>query len=210
MKVLTQLNPRDRRALVLGGAVLAGALVFRLGVKPYIHARAALAERVREQEGLLMRELALVQGAPDVSVDLTALARGLKAEQPRLLDARDPMSATAALVGAVGDDAHRHGVLIEAIESRPATPLGDGLTAVQVDVRGRGDLEGVLRWLYAMETAGRLWRVEQLSLVRLDGAAPADSADSETLTFAMSIRAFTMGSGASHPHIAHASLGVAP
>ena len=210
MSTLARLSPRDRRAIVFGGIALGVALLFRMAVRPYLHARAALAERVREQEGLLMKELALAQSASAATNDLSIAVGRLDADRPLLLDARDPIGATASLVGAMGDDARRHGVLVEAIESRPPMPLGDHLTAVQVDVRGRGDLEGLLSWLYGMEQGGHLWRVEQISFARLDGAMPPDSADTETLAFAMSIRGFTLASPSASSRLATASLGVAP
>jgi len=188
----THLSMPDRRALLVGALVLGSALALRVVVKPYLHSRAALAERLREQERLLERELGLVQSAALVVGSMAETTRRFDRVRSRLLEARGPLGATAALVGELGDDARRHGVLIEAIESRPPEVLGHDLTAVEVDVRGRGDLEGVLRWLHGMESGNRLLRVEQLSLARLEGGATTDSLDTETLAFAMNIRGFTI------------------
>jgi type II secretory pathway component PulM len=211
MRSWAQLNVRDRRAVLVGGLVLVSALAFRFVVKPYLHTRAQLVQRVAEQEALLHRELALLQSAHAVTSSVAEATRSLERVRPRLLDARDAFGATAVLVGTLGDDARRHGVLIEAIDSRPPESVGGDLTAVQVDVRGRGDLEGLLRWLHAIESGDRLLRVEQLSLARIESGATADSADTETLAFALSVRGFTMARAAtSGPRVVAATTGVAP
>jgi type II secretory pathway component PulM len=187
-----QLAPDDRRALLSGAILVASALALRLGVLPYVHARAALVERLREQQALLQRETALVESASRVADGVGQATRTLDRVRSRLLLARDPLGAAALLVREVSEDARGHGVLVEAIESRPPESLGDDLTGIQVDVRGRGDLEGVLRWLHAIETGDRFLRVEQLSLARLESGVPADSLDVETLAFALSIRGFLL------------------
>ena len=211
MKPWRQLGPRDRRALLVGALLLGFALAVRFVAKPYLHTRTALVERLREQNALLQRELALVQAAPLVTENVAEATRNLARVRPRLLEARDALSAAAALVREVGEEARRHGVLVEAIDTRPAEPLGGDLTAVQVDVRGRGDLEGLLRWLHAIENGERFLRVEQLSLARFEGGTTADSLDTETLAFAMSIRGFTLARGGPRaPRVVAATTGVSP
>lgn len=210
MKLWMPLAPRDRRALLVGTLVLGSALALRLVVKPYVHARAVLVERLRAQEGLLQREMALVRSTPLVTGSMVEARRTFDRLRPRLLQARDPLSAAAMLVGDVGEGARRHGVLVEAIDTRPLESLGDDLTAVQVDVRGRGDLEGLLRWLHAIESGDRLLRIEQLSLARLDAGMTPDSSDTETLAFAMSIRGFTMARDVTPAPRIVAATGVAP
>jgi len=192
MRRWARLAPRDRRAVLVGVSILAPVLAFSIVGKPYLHARAVLAEQVHEQQGLLRRELVLVQSVPRLSDDLSAATDALARAHPRLFPARDPLAATAILVSAVSEHARQQGVLIEVIESRPAEYLRDGLMAVQVDMRGRGDLEGLLRWLYAIETGPKLLRVEQLSVSRVGSESPADSLDAETLSFAAAVRGFLM------------------
>ncbi len=190
MRLGTRLDARDRRALALGALVLVPALGFALVVKPYLHARAGLQERVREQRDLLRRELVLVAAAHDLPASLEGAARTFASGRSHLLSGRDPLGATAGLVSLVGDEARRRGVLLEAIESDGSAPLGDGLVAVQIEVRGRGDLEGLLRWLNALETGPRLLRVERLAVGRLDQGIARDSLDVETLTLGAVIRGY--------------------
>lgn len=188
MRPLVQLGPRDRRAVFVGGAVLVPMLAFSLVGKPYLHARRVLAELVHEQQDLLRRELQLVQSGPHLSNDLSAAASSLAHARPRLFPARDPLSATALLVRAVSETARQQRVLVEAVESGPAEYLHNGLMAVQVDMRGRGDLEGLLRWLDALETGPKLLRVEHLTVAQVGSVV----LDAETLTFAASVRGFIL------------------
>jgi type II secretory pathway component PulM len=175
-----RLGSRDRRAIGLGALVLAPALCWSLVLHPYVRARGALRDRVREQRALLERELALVAASRGFPAALENARRALASRRPRLFAGGDALAATAALVGVVGEEARRQGVLIDAIESR-APAAGDALVAVQIEVRGRGDAEGLLRWLAALESGPRLLRVEQLGVVRLDAGVPARSPDIETL-----------------------------
>ena len=210
MNLRTQLGPRDRRAVALGALLLVPALGFSFVVKPYLRARATLQERVREQRELLMREVALVAAAHEVPATLDRAARAFARQRTRLLPERDPLAATAALVSLAGEEARRHGVLLEAIESGAAEAVTNGLIAVQIDVRGRGDLEGLLRWLRALETGPRLLRVERLAVGRLDPGTPGDSLDVETLTLGATIRGYLVVGGdiaAPEPVIARAGSG---
>lgn len=211
MKPWSRLAPKDRRAVLVGAAILVPVLAFSLAGKPYFHGRAALAEQIHEQEELLRREFALVQSVSSLSGGLTDATRALADARPRLFPARDPLAATAILVSSVSEHARQQGVLIEAIESRPAESLPDGLMAVQVDMHGRGDLEGLLRWLDAIETGPRLLRVEQLSVSRVGSEFPGDSLDAETLSFAAIVRGFLLAPAiADSPVVSVAAPGDAP
>jgi hypothetical protein len=192
----TRLGARDRRAVILGVLTLLPALGFALVVQPYRRARAELRDRVAEQRGLLARELALVVAAHRLPGELKDAARALANLRPRFLPGRDPLSATAGLVSAVGDEARRHNVLLESIESRAAESAGAGLVAVRVEVRGRSDLEGVLGWIRSLETGARLLRIDGLTVGRTDAGAEVDSLDTETLLVAAVIRGYVLGSAA--------------
>jgi type II secretory pathway component PulM len=187
-----RLGSRDRRALTLGALILVLALGFSLVVQPYRRARAELRDRVAEQRGLLARELAVIATAAQLPGELDRAARALTGRRLRLLPGRDALNATAALVNVVGDEARRHNVLLEAIESRAAESVGGGLMAVRIEVRGRTDLEGLLGWLRALESGARLLRVDGLTVGRTDAGADVDSLDTETLLLAAVIRGYVL------------------
>lgn len=186
------LSARDRKAVTLGSLVLVPALGFSLVVRPFLRARRELREQVREQRELLSREVDLVASAHALPAALDAAARALASQQGRLLPGHDALSASAALVSLIGDEARRQGVLLEAIESKPPEPVAGGLVAVPIEVHGRGDLEGLLRWLEALETGPRLLRVQQLSAARLDAGVPRGSGDVETLILTAAVRGYLL------------------
>ena len=192
MNAWARLRSRDRRAITVGALVLVPALGFSLVARPYARARADLERRLDEQRALLGRELALVDAAGRLPTAMDAAARELARRRARLLPGRDGLSATAALVDVVGDEARRHSVLLEAIESRQPEATGSGLLAVAIEVRGRGDLEGLLGWLRALESGARLLRVDGLTVGRTDAGAEAHAHDTETLLLAATIRGYVL------------------
>jgi len=195
MKAWRKLKSRDRRALVVGGSLLVIAFGYTSGLRPYVQARAALSERVVEQRSLLARELSVLRAARDLPGAVERAELALDEKRLQLLPGRDPLSATAALVGIVGEEARRGGVLLEAIESRTAEPVGDGLVAVRIEIRGRADLEGLLRWLGGLEAGQQLLRVEGLTVAQSNAGAVPDSADTETLLIAAIIKGYVLEDG---------------
>ena len=189
MRVWKSIHPRDRRALAIGSIVLGSALGMSFVVRPLLHARAALQERLRDQRGLLARELELVAAA-ERPVDRDAASAALVAVEDRLFPDRDPLAATAALVKVVGEAARGQGVLLESIEAGAPEAVGGTLLAVRVDVRGRGDIEGLLRWLTVLEGSKQLLRVEQLGVARVGGGRYQGSTELEVLSLAATVRGF--------------------
>jgi type II secretory pathway component PulM len=190
MKALKRLGARDRRALMWGVVVLVPALLGTSVVRPYIRARAVLHDRIAEQRDLLSRELGVLRSAGQHTDDLQIARNVLEQQRVYLFQARDPLAATAALVAAVGERARRFGVQIESIESRPPERLASGLVGVRIEVSGRGDFEGLLRWLKTAESESRLVRVDWLTVSRAGGSDVVDASDVEQLGIAAAIRAY--------------------
>jgi Type II secretion system (T2SS), protein M len=199
MKQWKQMRSRDRRALTFGGSILLAAFAFTFGVQPYRQSHAALEERVAEQRTLLARELSVLGTADELPAAVRDATHDLDGQRLRLLPGRDPLAATAALVGLVGEEARRQGVALEAIESRAAEPAGEGLVGVRIEVRGRTDLEGLLRWLGRLENGPVLVRIEGMTVARSDAGAEPDSADTESLLLAAVIRGYVLPEAAVSP-----------
>lgn len=192
MKAWTQMRLRDRRALTFGGSILLASFVFSFGIQPYRRSHAALSERVTEQRALLARELSVLGTAGDLPSDVREATRDLDGQGLKLLPGRDPLAASAALVGLVGDEARRQGVALEAIESRAPESIDGGLVGVRIEVRGRTDLEGLLRWLARLENGAVLLRIEGMTVARSDAGAEPDSADTESLLLSAIIRGYML------------------
>jgi len=186
---LSRLASRDRRALLLGAALLVPVLLFKGVVHPYARARAALGERLRAQRELLERErtvLADVRRLPERRARVEAL---LAADAPLLFPGGDPFAATAELVGYVGEAARQSHVLVQELQSRSTAPLKgtETLVQLQVEVRGQSDFEGTLRFLQALERGPRLVRVEALAVERL---AAASGGRAEALSLRAAVSAY--------------------
>jgi len=192
MKAWGRLGARDRRALRWGVFVLAPALVVGFVVRPYAGALARERGRLVEQRALLQRELALVAAVGGYGRDEERGSAILAGLRPRLFAGRDDLAATTTLVGYVSDGARTSGVLVEEIRSRPALEAGPGVLGVELAVRGRSDLAGILRWLRALEGGAKLARVEVLSLTRASGGMARDSADTEVLTVGAIVRGYVL------------------
>ncbi len=186
MRVWGRLSAKDQRALSWGVLLLCPALAGNFVVRPYLRARASLRARVAEQRDLLARELSLLRAAGTQGDDVQLVSETLERQRVHLLAGRDPLAATAALVGIVGETARTGGIELQSIESRPGERVG-GLMGVRIELSARGDFEGVLRWLHALESDTRLLRVDWLTVA---GTAEADSAAPEQLGITAGVRAF--------------------
>ncbi|HYU08612.1 MAG TPA: type II secretion system protein GspM [Gemmatimonadales bacterium] len=194
MSVWGRLSAKDQRALIWGALLLGPALAGNFVIRPYLRARATLGARVAEQRDLLARELSLLREAGTQGDDLRLVSASLDRQRVHLLAGRDPLAATAALVGLVGEEARTRGIEVQALESRPVERVGSGLTGVRIEVSARGDFEGLLRWLHALESDTRLLHIDWLTVAASEAA---DSAAAEQLGITAVVRAFVRdGAGA--------------
>lgn len=174
---LPALAPRDRRALRIGGWIVLPVLLATLVVRPlgsaWVNRRAAL----EQDRALLARELRLVADAPRDLDLLRAERRALDASAPRLFGGAEAVSASAELARYVAREASRSKLDLEQAETEttldPAAPLPNGGAeapatgtgqSLRVSIRARGDVEGIVGFLRALEEGDRLVRVEQIAI----------------------------------------------
>lgn len=178
-----RLGARDRRALLLGAAVVLPALFFALGVRPYLRTLSDLHGRTEVQRGLLDRELQLLAGAKRYPQRLDSIEVVMRDEVPRLFGS-DEITATAALAEYVGEHAARSRILVQQSETRTPEAVGGDVLALRVELRALGDLQGIMRFLRGLEAGPKLVRVESLAIERMEqyGAAGASSTGALVLT----------------------------
>ena len=180
MSVLDSLSTRDLRALLAGAGIVVVALAFvavRRGGEP-----GGVKEAVRTERAALARERGLVLQAGAFASALTAERERMNELSPRLFRGEDALAAASAVETYVLDAAERSRVAVRQSESRDAGPAGEGLTSLQVDLRGESDLRGLLSLVRALDSGARLVRVEGLSIERTAGGAPGGA---ETLDFVL-------------------------
>ena len=181
----SSLGSRDRRALRAGIVLLAPAVVYALVVKPYVDALGAARARLSEERELLARESALVREAPTFPDRRRRASTVLGASWTHIVRGADTISIAASLAGYVSGAAESAGLQVEQVESRGADSVraarlaGGGLVASSVELRGRGDLERVLRFVAALEAGDTYVRIDQLRIAKIGGAG--DATDQETL-----------------------------
>ena len=163
------MTPRDRRALLVGGAAVFGALVM-LRVLPWtVAAVGRLRERTAQQSAAASRARAVLAVAPAARDSLTRVLNAIVALAPQLVDVHSAAEAQASLSALVSLAANRHGLKVARLD--PLPPLPDSSAGVfrrvTVHAELEGDVAGLAGLLRAVETSEPL-----LSVVSLAVSAP--------------------------------------
>ncbi len=165
--LLEAMAPRDRRALLLGAAVLLPALLWVLAVRPYRAALAEVRDRTEGERALLVRELELLASEGRLSSALAQAEAAADAVEDRVLRAPSLVLAEGELTRLLEEAASRSRVLLEEIRggelARGEEPP-PGLAVVRLHLRGESDMEGVLTFLDEMEGSPLLLRIRGLAL----------------------------------------------
>jgi hypothetical protein len=167
-----QLNPRDRRAVLLGGAVVVGSWLVTRGVPALLRAHADRRARTEASVRQLAAAREALADAAWTRDSLGARGRRLVTWAPRLVAGGTPAEAMAELQSIVSGMAAQHRVRIVRVE--PSADSAAGLfTAIRLRVEAQSDVGGLAQWLAAIEEGDRL-----LSIVVLSISAPAPAASS--------------------------------
>jgi hypothetical protein len=203
------LGPRDRRAVLIGAAVLAPAFAWTFAAAPYLAAVADAGDRLALERRLLRGELELLASASAYPDAFDAGAERLLAAAPRLMAGDDEGAAAAALAGYVRRLAQVGTANLTRVEPAAAYDAGGGVRALPVGVTGETDLEGLLTFLQLLESGPKLVHVQELRLEasatpaaggEAYSAAPAfyapAAAPPEVITFRFTAVAFTLAAPA--------------
>lgn len=185
------MQPRERRTVIIGGAVLFIALFFVWGVKPYLAALGDARDQLETQRDALAREQAAVATARDNPRLQQVADSAMRVMGPRLFAGRDDVMASADLATYLGDVAERARVWLQDASTRPAVVGADGVRTLQVDIRAQSDLRGTLRFLQELERGAKLVRVDRLELMRAPHSSNDD--DAETLTINATVSGYAIG-----------------
>lgn len=171
------LAPRDRRALLVGGPVLAAGLAWVLGVAPALGALQRATAQLAAERDLLERETALLAAVPRFEAARAAGSAQLLQAARRLFGGADERVAGTDLAQYLQAGASASRVLLTRVDPAPPREAGPGLLALALRVQGESDLQGVLTLLYSLESGLRLVRIDDLRLQAPRGrtAAAADA-----------------------------------
>jgi hypothetical protein len=200
-------GPRDRRAVLLGAAVLAPAFAWAFAAAPYLAALRDAGDQLAVERRVLRGELELLASARAYPDAFEAGAERLMAAAPRLMGGDDEGAAAAALAGYVRRLAQSGGASLTRVEPAAPADAGGGVRGLPVGVTGETDLEGLLTFLQLLESGPRLVHVRDLRLEAADvpggpvyapGAVftPAAGAQPEVIRFHFTAVAFTLAAPA--------------
>ncbi len=182
---LSTLSASDRRALMLGAAVIVPSLLFVFGVIPYRATLANVEQQLVTERSALARERAAVLAATR-NPQLQHLAdSAMQAMTPRLFAGHDDVIASAEVASYVGAVARASHVWLQEASTRPATSLDGGVRALHVEIRGESDLRGILQLVSTLEGGGKLVRVQRIDISSQPGRS--DQPGAETLALSASI-----------------------
>ena len=179
------MSASDRRALLLGAAIVVPSLFFVFGVKPYRSALADVQQQLGMERDAFARERAAVSAAR-LNPQMQHVAdSAMQAMAPRLFAGRDDVMASAEVATYLGGVARSSHVWLQDASTRPATALDGGVRALHVEIRGESDLRGILEFIKSLEGGGKFIRVQRLDISAQPGRA--DQQGTETLALSASI-----------------------
>ena len=174
---LSGMADRDRRAILIGLAIVGPAVLYVAAVRPYRAALTELRAQTAAQRGLLQRELGLLASANTMPAALNdARTQAFRAEA-RLIRAANQPLAEAQLTNYVEEQAGASRVLLQELRSVQLTrrdQAPEGLRLIRVSLTGESDLEGVVRFLHKLETGTTLISIKQLTLERVERRESAE------------------------------------
>ena len=162
---------RDRRALLLGGAAVAAALL-ALRVLPWV-ARSALASQreLTARTALLAESRAIFASEPALTDSVAVLKAQVLALAPKLLGGSTPGEASARLLGLVNLAASRHGVRVERLDQAADTvgAIGAGrFRRAVVRAELETDAMGLAGLLDALQSDPALMVLRRLNVLATD------------------------------------------
>ena len=158
------MNTRDRRALLIGVAIAVPAVLIPCVVKPYLETLSAYHQDMMDAQDRLAREQHAVANLPALPPTRLAALHQLEQEMDRLFQGGNDLSATGDLAQYVGSIAQANGVQLLQTETRQAQSVRPDLKALQLGVRAKGDLDGILHFLHQLESGGKLVRVGDVTV----------------------------------------------
>lgn len=158
------LSSRDRRALLIGAAILVPSLLYVWGVKPYLASLATQRDQLVLERTALARERALLAAAERGPVARHATDSLLAVASSRLFEGSDESVGGGLLTSYLAGIARRNNVLMMEASGRRVSTFPNGVRVIEVELRAESDFEGIVDFLRALETGQKLVRIEQLSL----------------------------------------------
>ena len=186
------IGARDRRTIVLGGIILVPFLLWAGVIRPYRTALAEAREELASERSFLADEQALLAASERYPLAYRAADSALLRTTPRLFSEADDILATSQLASYIASNAlSAHALLQEAVP-QPTRRLPEGIRMLEVEIRAESDLEGLLRFLDALERGPKMLVVDNVSVSREERTQDRGRPPMPVLTLSATIRGFAL------------------
>jgi type II secretory pathway component PulM len=164
------MTPRDRRALLVGGFLVIGA-VFGLRVLPWAVRRVTAAHALlRERATLLARTREELASLPQLRDSAAVLSQALIAIAPQVLSGSTPAEAGADLSGRMNLAASRAPAKVERLDPLPDSSSDGRLGRVRVHAALETDVRGLIALIRAIDIGDEVLNLDEL---RVEAPEPA-------------------------------------
>jgi hypothetical protein len=164
------MTARERRALLVGGGVILGAVLALRVLPAGVRALLALRSDVAERGAVLARAEEEVTLAGRLADSAAVVTRALGVLAPRLLSGAGAEEALADLSGRLAVAARGAAARVERVESVATADTGRAgrLRAVRARAALEGDVRGLARFLAALASDAGLVTVDAIHVVAVD------------------------------------------
>ncbi len=165
------MTARDRRALILGGVVVAAAVLSLRAVPWGVRRAAGSYVELRERAGLLARTREEMTSLPTLRDSAAMLSQALVALAPQLLSGSTAAEAGSDLSGRMNLAAARAPARVERLDPMPDSTSNGRLGRVRVRASLETDVRGLVALICAIDAGDEVLRLEELHVEASDPAA---------------------------------------
>jgi len=165
------MTARDRRALILGGVVIAAAVLSLRAVPWGVRRAAGSYVELRERAGLLARTREEMAALPMLRDSAATLSQALVALAPQLLSGSTATEAGSDLSGRMNLAAARAPARVERLDPMPDSTGNGRLGRVRVRAALETDVRGLVALIRAIDAGDEVLRLEELHVEAPDPAA---------------------------------------
>ncbi|MGH7530059.1 MAG: type II secretion system protein GspM [Gemmatimonadales bacterium] len=164
------MTARDKRALLIGAVVVAGAVIMLRGIPWAVSRYETLRSLTFERTAMLARAQDVLAGRDMVRDSLARVVTEIVGLAPQLVDGHTAAEAQASLQALVGLAARRHALKVVRFDPLPDSAVG-AFNRVALSGELEGDIAGVARLLRSLESASPLLTVTTLGISAPEPAA---------------------------------------
>lgn len=166
------MTARDRRALLLGAAIV-GVAVLALRVIPWSARQfVELRQSTKEQQATLARARSVLADRLAVRDSFERVVAGIVGLAPHLLDGRTSPDAQATLAALLSLAASRHAVRVLRVDPMTAADSSMVFRRALVHAEVESDVAGMLKFIRALETADP---VLTIASIQISASTPSPS-----------------------------------